>query len=380
MARRIRVVAFLGTRPEVIKMYSPVRALRDLDSDFETTVCASGQHAELLSDALTTFGMDVDHQLAVMRKNQRPAEVAWRVARWAADICDQIRPDVVLVQGDTTTTMAAGLAAFHSSTRVAHVEAGLRTYDNSAPWPEEGHRRILGAIADLHFAPSEMAAANLEREGVAPDRVFLTGNTGIDALHWALSRPRETPAPPEGQRRIVITAHRRESIPDGIRSVFGAVRQLAGLYPDVHFQLVSHPSPPVFRVLQQTLNNGAPPRNVEVLAPRSYIPFMHMLADSYAIVTDSGGIQEEAPALGKPLLVANRRTAREEPLMAGTSNLVGTDQNEIVAAVAALLDDPAHYARMATRHDPYGDGCAGERIVKILGDVLAPAVEKEFSR
>ncbi|MET9519201.1 UDP-N-acetylglucosamine 2-epimerase (non-hydrolyzing) [Streptomyces sp. NPDC002994] len=379
MARRIRVVTFLGTRPEVIKMYSPIRALRDRDSIFETTVCSSGQHSELLSDALTTFGMSVDYQLSVMRKDQRPAEVAWRVAQWAADICDQLRPDVVMVQGDTTTTMAAGVAGFHSSTRVAHVEAGLRTYDNSAPWPEEGHRRILGAIADLHFAPSEMAAANLVREGVAPDRIFLTGNTGIDALHWALSHPRQTAAPPEGQRRIVITTHRRESIPDGIRSIFDAVRQLASLYPDVQFQLVSHPSPRVMRMLQQTLN-GTRPRNVEVLAPCSYIPFMRMLADSYVIVTDSGGIQEEAPALGKPLLVVNRRTAREEPLRAGTSNLVGTDQDDIVAAVAALLEDPVHYARMATRHDPYGDGVAGERIVKILGDVIASSAGTEFRR
>ncbi|MER7519448.1 non-hydrolyzing UDP-N-acetylglucosamine 2-epimerase [Streptomyces sp. NPDC126499] len=377
MARRIRVAAFLGTRPEVIKMYSPVRALRDMDSTFETIVCSSGQHSELLSDALTTFGMSVDHHLAVMRKNQRPAEVAWKVARWAADICDQWHPDVVLVQGDTTTTMAAGVAGFHSATRVAHVEAGLRTYDNSAPWPEEGHRRILGAIADLHFAPSELAAANLVREGVAADQVFLTGNTGIDALYWALSHPRRTPAPPDGERRIVITTHRRESIPDGIRSVFGAVRQLAGRYPDVRFQLVRHPSPPVARMLRETLEDGHPP-NIDVLEPCSYIPFMRMLADSYAIVTDSGGIQEEAPALGKPLLVVNRRTAREEPLRAGTSHLVGTDEKDIVAAVAALLDDPDRYARMATRHDPYGDGLAGERIAKILGEVLAPSTGTEF--
>ncbi|MFD7319698.1 non-hydrolyzing UDP-N-acetylglucosamine 2-epimerase [Streptomyces sp. NPDC059875] len=376
MSRRIRVVTFVGTRPEVIKMYSPIRALRDQDSTFETIVCSSGQHSELLSDALTTFGMSADYELAVMRKNQRPAEVAWKVAQWAADICDRLRPDVVMVQGDTTTTMAAGVAAFHSSTRVAHVEAGLRTYDNSAPWPEEGHRRIVGAIADLHFAPSETAADNLVREGVAPDRIHLTGNTGIDALYWARSQPRQTAAPPEGQRRIVITAHRRESIPDGIRSIFGAVRQLASLYPDVQFQLVRHPSPPVIRMIQQTLN-GACPRNVDVLAPCSYIPFTHMLADSYLILTDSGGIQEEAPALGKPLLVVNRRTEREEPLRAGTSNLVGTDENDIVAAVAALLEDPVRYARMATCHDPYGDGLAGERIVKILGEVIAPAAGTE---
>ncbi|MFD7976470.1 non-hydrolyzing UDP-N-acetylglucosamine 2-epimerase [Streptomyces sp. NPDC059071] len=379
MARRIRVAAFLGTRPEVIKMYSPIRALRDLDSTFETIVCSSGQHAELLSDALTTFGMSVDHQLDVMRRNQRPAEVAWKVARWAGDICEERRPDVVLVQGDTTTTMAAGVAAFHSSTRVAHVEAGLRTYDNSAPWPEEGHRRILGAIADLHFAPSEMAGANLLREGVAPDRVFLTGNTGIDALYWALSQPRHAPAPPDRQRRVVITTHRRESIPDGISAIFGAVRELAGLYPDVRFQLVRHPSPPVARMLEQILD-GARPRNVEVLAPCSYVPFMHMLADSYLIVTDSGGIQEEAPVLGKPLLVVNRRTAREEPLRVGTSDLVGTDQDSIVAAVAALLDDPVRHARMATRHEPYGDGLAGERIVKILGEEIAPGTRTEFRR
>jgi UDP-N-acetylglucosamine 2-epimerase (non-hydrolysing) len=182
---RTRVLAVVGTRPEAIKMFSPVERLRERAEDFETIVCSTGQHDELLADAMHTFGLTADHQLAAMRPGQQPEDIAWLVAAWISDLCRRVRPDVVLVQGDTTTAMAAGLAGFYSPAVLAHIEAGLRTYDNRAPWPEEAHRRVLGAVADLHFAPSELAVANLIREGVAHDAVHLTGNTGIDALHWA---------------------------------------------------------------------------------------------------------------------------------------------------------------------------------------------------
>jgi UDP-N-acetylglucosamine 2-epimerase (non-hydrolysing) len=376
-ASRTRVLAVVGTRPEAIKMFSPLRALQERDAVFETLLCSSGQHRELLADALATFGLTADYDLAAMRRDQDPADLAWTVAQWITGMCRRLRPDVVLVQGDTTTTMAAGLAAFYSSAFVAHVEAGLRTYDNSAPWPEEANRRIVGAVADVHFAPTELAAANLGREGVPPDRVHITGNTGIDALHWALSRL-PAAAPEDRERRVMVTAHRRESIPDGVESIIRAVRQLAQRYPDVRFQFVVHPAPSIERALAEALD-GRRPRNVELLTPCDYLSYVGILARSFLILTDSGGIQEEAPALGKPVLVVNRRTERHEPLAAGTACIVGTTEEEIVSGAARLLDDPVHYARMAARHEPYGDGHAGERIATVLAS-LAHSFRREEAR
>jgi UDP-N-acetylglucosamine 2-epimerase (non-hydrolysing) len=363
--RRQRVLAVVGTRPEVIKMFSPLRALGERESVFETYLCSSGQHGELLADALATFGLNVDYDLAAMRHDQHPADVAWMVTNWITNLCRRLRPDVVLVQGDTATTMAAGLATFYCSGMVAHVEAGLRTYDNRAPWPEEANRRIVGAIADLHFAPSKLAAANLLREGVEPDRVHVTGNTGIDALKWALSRSRARAAPPPGERRVMVTAHRRESLPDGVEAILRAVQRLACRYPDVRFQFMVHPAPAIDRALKASLQ-GDRPRNLELLEPCSYVPFVQRLAESFLILTDSGGLQEEAPVLGKPVLVINEQTERHEPLAAGTAHVIGTTEDDIVNATARLLDDPVHYAQMAIRHDPYGDGHAGERIADLL--------------
>ena len=350
-------------------MFSPVRALQEREAAFETLLCSSGQHGELLTDALATFGMNADYDLAAMRHDQQPADVAWMITNWITNLCRRLQPDVVLVQGDTATTMAAGVAAFYSGVKVAHVEAGLRTYDNYAPWPEEANRRIVGAVADLHFAPSELAAGNLLREGVAPESVHITGNTGIDALRWALEWPRTTTAPREGERRVVVTAHRRESIPHGIEAILRALRRLAGRYPEVRFQFVVHPAPAIDRAVQASLPGERPP-NLELLSPLGYVPFVQVLADSYVILTDSGGLQEEAPVLGKPLLVINQRTERHEPVAVGTADIVGTMEADIVDATARLLDDPAHYARMATRHDPYGDGRAGERIAALLDDAF----------
>lgn len=346
-------------------MFSPVRALREREAAFETIVCSSGQHSELLSDALSTLGLEVDHDLGVMRHDQEPMDVGTTMISWVAELCRDLEPDVVLVQGDTMTTMAAGLGAFYSHAAVAHVEAGLRTYDNDAPWPEEANRRIVGAVADLHFAPTELAASNLLREGVASDRVHVTGNTGIDALHWVLAQPR--PAPAAAERRVVITAHRRESIPDGVEAIARAVRTLARRYTNVRFQFVLHPAPAIEPAVLDALGPDQP-ENIDLVPPCGYVEFVHMLAGSFLILTDSGGIQEEAPALGKPVLVVNRRTERQEAVAAGTAQIVGTTEDEIVAAATRLFEDPDQYRRMATRHDPYGDGQAGERIAGVLVD------------
>jgi UDP-N-acetylglucosamine 2-epimerase (non-hydrolysing) len=225
-----RVLGVVGTRPEAIKMFSVLRALQARDGEFEVVLCSSGQHTELLDDALATFGLTPAYDLGAMRHDQQPADVAWRIADWMTGLCRRLRPDLVLVQGDTATTMAAALAAFYSSVRVGHVEAGLRSFDNYAPWPEEANRRVVAAVADLHFAPSELAAENLIREGTPADRVHVTGNTGIDALHWALAQPRELPGPPGERRRVVVTVHRRESIPEGLEAMVRAVRRLARLW------------------------------------------------------------------------------------------------------------------------------------------------------
>lgn len=358
------MLVIVGTRPEAIKMFSPVRALLRRDALFETFVCSTGQHHELLTEALAMFDVGVDYGLAAMRADQEPADVAWRIATWVTGLCRRLRPDFVLVQGDTTTTLAAGLAAFYCRAVVGHVEAGLRTYDNSAPWPEEAHRRMVDAFADLHFAPSELAAANLLREGVSRERVHVTGNTGIDALHWVLERPRAVSAS-RVERRVLVTAHRRESIPGGLESIARAVQRLAVLFPDVHFQFVVHPNPSVTATVTRVLDGGRP-ANVELLAPLDYVSFIHLLSDSFFVLTDSGGLQEEAPALGKPVLVVNPRTARQEPLTAGTASLIGTAHDDIVEAASRLLEEPSHYARMASQHNPYGDGLAGERIVEVL--------------
>jgi UDP-N-acetylglucosamine 2-epimerase (non-hydrolysing) len=371
---RVRVLAVIGTRPEAIKISSPIRALRERDELFETYLCSTGQHSELLVDALATFELAPDFDFSAMRRNQQPADVAWTIGRWMTGLLRRLEPDVVLVQGDTTTTLMAGLAAFYSSALVAHIEAGLRTYDNHAPWPEEAHRRMIGAFADLHFAPSELAASNLIREGVSADRVHVSGNTGIDALHWAISRPHLTPLPPAGERRVLITTHRRESIPDGVKAVLTAVIELAERYPDVRFQFVTHPNPDVERIARAILDGHIP--NVDVIPPVDYVSFVHMIADSFLLITDSGGLQEEAPSLGKPVLVVNHRTARREPLDAGTALLVGTERQEIVQAAARLLDDKDLYSQMAVAHQPYGDGLAGERIAETLSAMFNAREER----
>jgi UDP-N-acetylglucosamine 2-epimerase (non-hydrolysing) len=361
----VRVLAVVGTRPEAIKMFSPVEAMRAREDRFEVFLASSGQHSELLDDALRLFGMVVDEDLAAMRHDQQPVDVVWTVGHWVSDLMRRLRPDVVLVQGDTATAMAAGLAAFYSSARVAHIEAGLRTYDNRAPWPEEVNRRVLDVLADIHFAPTDLSAANLLREGTARESVHITGNTGIDALQWALGRPHPADPPAAGERRVLVTTHRRESIPEGVEAISRATSRLAWRHPDVRFQFVQHPSPAVRRVVRHTLA-ADPPANVELLEPCDYVSFVHMLADAHLVLTDSGGIQEEAPALGTPVLVVNPRTARQEGVEAGTATVVGTDVDDIFSAAGRLLDDPAHHARMARSHDAYGDGRAGERIAGVL--------------
>jgi UDP-N-acetylglucosamine 2-epimerase (non-hydrolysing) len=365
---RMRVLAVVGTRPEAIKMFSPVRALQEQPDLFEVFLCSSGQHSELLTDALKTFGLTPDEDLAAMRYDQNPAEMLWTIGRWMSGLTRRLQPDFLLVQGDTATAMAAGLAGYFGAIPVAHIEAGVRSYDNHAPWPEEGTRRMLDAIADLHFAPTELAAANLVSEGVAPELIHVTGNTGIDALHWVLAQTSSTRGRRPVERRVVVTCHRRESVPDGLEAIGRSVRVLAQRYPDVRFQFVQHPSPAVARAISATLE-WERPRNVELIPACDYVTFVNMLAEAYLILTDSGGIQEEAPVLGTPVLVVSSRTDRQEAVRAGTAAIVGTQAEDIVAATAELLDDRGRHARMTIQHDAFGDGRAGERIAAVLAEL-----------
>jgi UDP-N-acetylglucosamine 2-epimerase (non-hydrolysing) len=368
VSKRVRVLAVVGTRPEVIKMFAPVQAMLARPDEFEVFLCSSGQHSELLQGALDTFGLRVDEDLAAMRHNQHPGDLVWTIGRWVSDLIRRLAPDILLVQGDTATAMAAGLAGYYSSIPVAHIEAGLRTYDNRAPWPEEGTRRMLDAISDLHFAPTSLSAANLVREGISKTSIHVTGNTCIDALRWALSSA--DPVSDSGhQRRVLVTCHRRESIPHGIEAIARAVRELARRNPDVRFQFVLHPSPAVQQAVREQLS-GASASNIELLPACDYVSFVRMLAGAYLILTDSGGVQEEATSLGTPLLVVNPRTAREEGISVGTAAIVGIYDTEIVAAAQRLLDNPQLRAEMATPNDAYGDGFAGERIAAIVAAVF----------
>ncbi|HEY1774561.1 MAG TPA: UDP-N-acetylglucosamine 2-epimerase (non-hydrolyzing) [Solirubrobacteraceae bacterium] len=367
---RMRVLAVIGTRPEAIKMYSPVRALRARPELFEVFLCSSGQHAELLADAIATFGLRLDEDLAVMRPAQSPADVLWAIGNWLSDLIRRTRPDLLLVQGDTATAMATALAGYFARVPVAHIEAGLRSHDNYAPWPEEGTRRMVDTVADIHFAPTEHAAENLLREGIDPSSVHVTGNTGIDALHWVLAQRHSQPAAAPERRRVVITCHRRESIPYGLEAVGRAVRKLAQLYPDVTFQFVCHPSPAVTQAVGAALGLGRP-LNIEMIPPCDYATFVGMLAEAHLVITDSGGIQEEAPVLGTPVLVVSARTDRQEGISAGTAEMVGPESVRIVAAAAALLDDDERHAEMAEPHHAFGDGRAGERIAAVLARLAA---------
>ncbi|MCL6431555.1 MAG: UDP-N-acetylglucosamine 2-epimerase (non-hydrolyzing) [Anaerolineae bacterium] len=369
----MRILSVFGTRPEAIKMAPVIRELeRRSECGLESVVCVTGQHRQMLDQVLELFGITPDYDLAVMEENQSLAGVAAAVLARLEPVLRELRPDWVLVQGDTTTVAAASLAAFYARARVGHVEAGLRTYDKWQPFPEEINRRLAGVIADLHFAPTERSRQNLLREGVPAEQILVTGNPVIDALHWVASLPFDgtlpggdlsTVAPPHA-RVILVTAHRRENLGRPLKSICLALRELAERYGDaLRIIYPVHLNPNVWGPVHQLL--GEVP-NVILLPPLDYLPLVHLMRRAHLVLTDSGGIQEEAPGLGKPVLVLRDVTERPEAVEAGTVRLVGTKQPRIVAETVRLLEDPAEYQRMARAVNPYGDGHAAERIVDAL--------------
>lgn len=360
----LKIVCVLGTRPEAIKLAPVIHALRQRPGSFQTLILTTAQHREMLDQILDCFSLAPDTDLDLMRPEQTLSDLTSRALSGLHEYLEKDRPDLVLGQGDTTTTMAAALASYYLRIPFAHVEAGLRTGDLYAPYPEEFNRRAVGLIAAYHFAPTPSAASNLEREGIKRDSIYVTGNTVIDSLFYTLqhSTPPAPPLPP-GRPYVLMTCHRREIFGSAIREVFGAVRSLASAHPEISFWYPVHPNPNVNQPAAEILG-GLP--NVILSDPLGYVSFCHAMMGAWIILSDSGGVQEEAPALGKPVLVLRDVTERPEGVAAGTCRLVGPHRDKIIGGLEKLLASPGEYERMARAQNPYGDGRASERIVKAL--------------
>ena len=370
-----RVMFCFGTRPEAIKLASVIRELAGSPREFQPVVLVTAQHRHMLDQVLRAFEIRPDHDLDLMRPGQSLADVTVGVLRGVERVLRRVRPDMVMVQGDTTSALAAALAAFYQQIPVGHVEAGLRTRDKYSPYPEEMNRRLVSSLADLHFAPTRTARENLLREGVPRGRIHVTGNTVVDALK-AMRRSRVAWYVPvldkiaQEQRVILVTAHRRESFGPGFERICRALRTLAERNPDVEVVYPVHLNPNVRKPVRRILGGVS---RVHLIKPLDYLPFVRLMERSYLILTDSGGIQEEAPALGKPVLVMRDVTERPEAVEAGTAKLVGTDPNVIVSATERLLCVGAAYRKMARARNPFGDGRASARIAGALQRFLRPA-------
>ena len=380
-----KIMLVFGTRPEAIKMAPLVKEFQKNTKDFKTLVCVTGQHREMLDQVLHIFSIKPDYDLNIMKQGQDLYDVTSRVLLGMRDVLQKVKPDVVLVHGDTTTSTAAALAAFYQQIPVGHVEAGLRTHNIYSPWPEEMNRQITGRIATYHFAPTSLSKQNLLAENIKEETVTVTGNTVIDALYMVVDKiknDKELDAELEdtlktsgydikrlknGKKLVLITGHRRENFGDGFMSMCRAIQTLTKKYPDVDFVYPMHLNPnvrkPIHEIWGEDLSNLC---NMFFIEPLKYLSFVYLMEKSSIVLTDSGGIQEEAPGLGKPVLVMRDTTERPEALKAGTVKLVGTDYDKIVTEVSSLLDNQTYYDEMSKAVNPYGDGKACERIVGLL--------------
>lgn len=363
-----RVLVSFGTRPEAIKLAPVIKELQKYPREFRTIVLVTAQHRGMLDQVLDVFDIKPDHDLDIMRAGQTLTQVTKRALVGLEGVLLKTRPDIVLVQGDTTSAFVSALAAYYQRIAVGHVEAGLRTEDKYAPYPEEMNRRLAGVLADLHFAPTSWARDNLLREGIAASRVSVTGNTVIDALLMTLKSRKPWRVPvldriKSVHRMILVTAHRRESFGAGFRRICRALSSIVQRNPDVEIVYPVHPNPNVTKPVHDRLGGRA---RIHLIKPLEYLPFAHAMEKAYIILSDSGGIQEEAPAIGKPVLVLREKTERPEAVAAGTAKLVGTDAAKIVEWTEELLRSSRAYTRMAKAANPFGDGRAAERIVRIL--------------
>ncbi len=369
-----RLLFIFGTRPEAIKLAPLVAEFRKPEySGFKATVCVTGQHREMLHQVLTAFSIQPDFSLDVMVSGQTLNGLSSRLLASLGPVLEEVRPAMTIVQGDTTSTLCGALASFHLRIPIAHVEAGLRTFDMFSPFPEEMNRILTDRLSTLYFAATDWAADNLRNEGIAPERIWVTGNTGIDAVlatRDALVRgdlPGADVRLDESKRLVVVTSHRRENFGAGIVTICEAVESLAAR-PDVQVVWPVHPNPQVQSVVRSRLGQL---QNISLIEPSDYVPFVDLMRRSHFLLTDSGGVQEEAPSLGKPVLVLREKTERPEAVKVGTVKLVGTDRDAILDECSRLLDDSAEYVRMSRLHNPYGDGEASGRIAKHITDYLA---------
>ena len=379
-----------GTRPEAIKMCPLVKEFQKYPNDFETIVCVTGQHREMLDQVLRIFEVTPDYDLNIMKQGQDLYDVTARVLTGMRDVFKECKPDVVLVHGDTTTSTAAALAAFYQQIPVGHVEAGLRTHNIYSPWPEEMNRQITGRIATYNFSPTPLSEKNLLEEK-AHGNIYVTGNTVIDALHIVVDKLRNDAALAKeqdkvladagydvsrlvgGKKLVLITGHRRENFGDGFISMVTAMKDLSEKYPEVDFVYPMHLNPNVRKPIHEVFGEDLTRPNFFFIEPLQYLEFVYLMEKSTVVLTDSGGIQEEAPGLGKPVLVMRDTTERPEALESGTVHLVGTNHDLIVSEVSTLLDDAAAYEKMSKAVNPYGDGKACDRIVRVLkGEDVAP--------
>ena len=370
---RIKILAVFGTRPEAIKMAPLVKALR-ADSRFICKVCITAQHRQMLDQVLDIFNIKPNFDLDLMKDNQSLLALTSRVISNMDNVYDSFLPDIVLVHGDTTTTLAASISAYYRKIRIGHVEAGLRTGDIYSPWPEEGNRKVTGTIATLHFAPTENSKKNLLDEKIKSSRIFVTGNTVIDSLFWVKDLIKKDPNLrlrmnkrfnflDDKKKTILVTGHRRESFGQGFEQICKSLLKISMNYDDVQIVYPVHLNPSVQKPVNKYLANID---NIFLIKPLEYVQFIYLMDRSHIILTDSGGIQEEAPSLGKPVLVMRDTTERPEALEAGTVLLTGADKEKIFNSVSMLLEDNAMYQKMSRAHNPYGDGNASKKIVEIL--------------
>lgn len=364
----MKVMSVFGTRPEAIKMAPLVKAIQ-ADPELESVLCVTAQHREMLDQVLELFELTPDYDLNVMKPNQTLSMITANVLTGMEEVLVKEKPDIVLVHGDTSTTFTAALAAFYQKIKVGHVEAGLRTYDMYSPFPEEVNRVLTGHLASIHFAPTERNRQNLLREGVSDDRIAITGNTVVDALLEVAGKPYEFEDETlknidfENKRVITVTCHRRENLGEYMVNIFSAIRDIAEEFDDVEVIYPVHLNPKVRETANQILSGIS---NVHLIDPLGYQPFVNLMARSYFIITDSGGMQEEAPSLGKPVLVVRKETERPEAVAAGTVKLAGVERETIAGLARELLVDPAAYADMSEASNPYGDGTASAQIVQVL--------------
>ena len=367
----MKVLSIFGTRPEAIKM-APLVVNLNRNSQINSIVCVTGQHREMLDQVLDLFDINPDYDLNVMKKNQSLSEVTSRIITNLSPILDEVKPDLILVHGDTTTTFSAALSGFYHQVSVGHVEAGLRTGNIFSPWPEEANRKLVSCVTEMHFAPTKQAMLNLKQENIDESKIIVTGNTVIDALMMIKDKIESNsklensltenfPFIEEGKRIVLVTGHRRENFGQGFENICESLKSLAIKNKDVNFVYPVHLNPRVREPVNLLLSNID---NIHLIEPQGYLEFVYLMINSHIILTDSGGIQEEAPALGKPVVVMRDTTERPEAVSAGTVILVGTDKEKIIDAIDTLLNDQSKYRKMSMSHNPYGDGTASQKIIQ----------------